>query len=51
MGNLGLDVISNVRIGKHITLEVDAENKELLSKKSMKHVIDCCATKSWKATQ
>ena len=27
MGNLGLDVISNVRIGKHITLEVDAENK------------------------
>jgi len=27
MGNLGLNVISNVRIGKHITLFVDAEDK------------------------
>ena len=33
MGNLGLDVISNVRIGKHITLEVDAENKEVAVQK------------------
>ena len=26
LGNLGLSSISNVRIGKHITLEVEAEN-------------------------
>ena len=28
MGNVGLSEITNVRIGKHITLEVDAENNE-----------------------
>lgn len=28
MKNLGLPQIENVRIGKHITLEIDAENKE-----------------------
>ena len=28
MENLGLDVITNVRIGKHITLVVDAENED-----------------------
>ncbi len=33
MRNLGLDVITNVRIGKHITLLVDAENKDLATKK------------------
>ena len=33
MGNLGLDIISNVRIGKHITLEVDAENKDVATQK------------------
>ncbi|MEX2595832.1 MAG: phosphoribosylformylglycinamidine synthase subunit PurS [Salibacteraceae bacterium] len=27
MGNLGLSEISNVRIGKHIHLEIDAENE------------------------
>ena len=27
MGNVGLSEITNVRIGKHITLEIDAENK------------------------
>lgn len=27
MKNLGLDTISNVRIGKHIQLEVEAENE------------------------
>lgn len=27
MGNLGLSVISNVRIGKHITLQVEAADK------------------------
>ena len=29
MGNVGLSEITNVRIGKHITLELDAENKEV----------------------
>jgi len=28
MKNLGLPAISNVRIGKHITMEVEAANKE-----------------------
>ena len=28
MGNLGLSEISNVRIGKHITLEIEADNEE-----------------------
>jgi len=28
MKNLGLPEIQNVRIGKHITLEVEADNKE-----------------------
>jgi len=28
MGNVGLSEITNVRIGKHITLEVDAENNK-----------------------
>ena len=28
MGNIGLSEINNVRIGKHITLEIEAENIE-----------------------
>ncbi|MEM7160988.1 MAG: phosphoribosylformylglycinamidine synthase subunit PurS [Bacteroidota bacterium] len=28
MGNLGLSEISNVRIGKHITLQIEAESEE-----------------------
>jgi phosphoribosylformylglycinamidine synthase subunit PurS len=28
MKNIGIDTISNVRIGKHITLEVDAKDKD-----------------------
>lgn len=28
LGNLGLNEISDVRIGKHITLELEAKNKE-----------------------
>lgn len=28
MKNIGIDTISNVRIGKHITLEVEANDKE-----------------------
>ena len=31
MKNLGLPNISNVRIGKHITMEVEAESKESAS--------------------
>lgn len=27
MGNIGLDAITNVRIGKHITLYIDANDK------------------------
>ena len=33
MGNVGLAEIKNVRIGKHITLEIEAGNKEVASKK------------------
>ena len=33
MGNLGLDVITNVRIGKHITLIVNAENENAANQK------------------
>ncbi|WCT14158.1 phosphoribosylformylglycinamidine synthase subunit PurS [Mucilaginibacter jinjuensis] len=29
MKNLGLSEIDNIRIGKHITLEIDAENAEV----------------------
>ena len=28
MGNVGLSEIKNVRIGKHITLEIEADSKE-----------------------
>ena len=33
MGNLGLNEISNVRIGKHITLMVDASSENEANKK------------------
>lgn len=33
MKNLGLPEISNVRIGRHITLEVDAENESIAKEK------------------
>jgi phosphoribosylformylglycinamidine synthase len=33
MKNLGLPEIQNVRIGRHITLEVEAENETLASEK------------------
>jgi len=33
MGNVGLSEIKNIRIGKHITLEIEAENKEIAAKK------------------
>ena len=38
MGNVGLAEIENVRIGKHITLEVEAENKKVAATK----VDDAC---------
>jgi phosphoribosylformylglycinamidine synthase len=33
MGNVGLAEIENVRIGKHITLEIEASSKEFASEK------------------
>lgn len=33
MKNLGLSEIQNVRIGKHISLEIEAESMDLASKK------------------
>ena len=33
MQNIDLSEIKNVRIGKHITLEIEAENKEIASEK------------------
>lgn len=33
MKNLGLAEIQNVRIGRHITLEIDAENETIASQK------------------
>lgn len=33
MGNLGLSEITNVRIGKHIQLHVEAESKEVANAK------------------
>jgi len=33
MGNVGLAEIQNVRIGKHITLEIEEASKEVASKK------------------
>ncbi len=38
MKNLGLPEIDNVRIGKHITLEVEAESKDVATEK----VEDAC---------
>ena len=33
MGNVGLSEIKNVRIGKHVTLEIEADNLENANKK------------------
>ena len=33
MGNVGLSEITNVRIGKHITLQIEAESKAIASNK------------------
>ena len=38
MGNVGLPEIENVRIGKHISLEIEAESKEKAGEK----VEDAC---------
>tara|TARA_B100000953_G_C17752915_1_gene336282 strand:- start:108 stop:437 length:330 start_codon:yes stop_codon:yes gene_type:complete len=34
MGNVGLSEINNVRIGKHITLEIEADNKDIAKQKA-----------------
>jgi phosphoribosylformylglycinamidine synthase len=34
MKNIGLPEITNVRIGKHITIEIEAANKEAAQKKA-----------------
>jgi len=36
MQNIGLSEIENVRIGKHITLDIEAENKEVALAKADK---------------
>lgn len=33
LSNMGLQTIENVRIGKHISLEIDAENQDIASQK------------------
>tara|TARA_B100000902_G_scaffold395993_2_gene455809 strand:+ start:3404 stop:3655 length:252 start_codon:yes stop_codon:yes gene_type:complete len=33
MSNIGLSEIENVRIGKHISLEIEAENEDIASEK------------------
>lgn len=33
MGNIGLSEIGNVRIGKHITLQIEADSKAIASNK------------------
>ncbi len=38
MENVGFSNISNVRIGKHITLEIESENKE----QAMEKINDVC---------
>ena len=38
MKNIGFSEVSNVRIGKHITLELEAESKE----KAMERVNEAC---------
>ena len=38
MSNIGLSEINNVRIGKHITMEVEAEDRDIASEK----VKDAC---------
>ncbi len=43
MKNVGLPEIGNVRIGKHISLEVDAKDKEEASKKVDKACKDLLA--------
>ena len=38
MKKIGFEEVENVRIGKHITMEIDAENKE----KAMERVNEAC---------
>jgi phosphoribosylformylglycinamidine synthase PurS subunit len=36
MGNVGLSEIKNVRIGKHVTLEIEAKNMDMAKNKLVK---------------
>ena len=47
MVNVGISEIKNVRIGKHITLEIEAKMKNPHQQKLMKHVKKCCVIKLW----
>ena len=47
MRNVGLPEIENVRIGKHISLEIEAESKEKAREKWKMHVKNCYAIKLW----
>ena len=38
MKNIGFDEVSNVRVGKHITLEIEADSKE----KALERVNEAC---------
>ncbi len=51
MGNLGLNEITNVRIGKHITLEVEAENESIANAKVDEACKSFFATRLWRATR
>jgi len=38
MKNIGFDEVSNVRVGKHITLEIEADSKE----KALERINEAC---------
>ena len=50
MSNVGLSEITNVRIGKHITLEVEADNEIDAKNKVDIACKQLFVTKLWKAT-
>ena len=47
MGNVGLAEIENVRIGKHITLEIEANNEQDATSKVDEACKKCFVIKSW----
>ena len=48
MGNLGITDISNIRIGKHITLFVDSANENLAKQTVEKACSNYFVIKLWK---